>query len=249
MISRSRTERGNILFLILLAVILFAALSYAVTQSLRGGGTDASNEKNLVKAAQITQMPVGIRVAMMRMMVSNSDATGFNFDPPSVFGSMGVNDLLVNVFHPTGGGANFSLVPSEALASPSATTRWIYTRNFEIPNLGTTGSGDAGNELMAMVDGVDPVLCAKINSQLGVSTVPVLANTLTLTISGSLMQEVYEYTTYAGLQGKGSVAGSSPSNVIITEASSGTTINDKPYLCVRNGSGGNYVYYHVLVER
>ncbi len=249
MISRRRGERGNILFLILLAVILFAALSYAVTQSLRGGGTDASSEKNLVKAAQITQYPVSVRVALMRMMVSNGDATGYNFDPPSSFGSMSAGQLMVNVFHPTGGGTSFSLVPSEALATPSATARWIYTRNFEVTNIGTTGAGDAGNELMAMIDGVDSTLCSKINSQLGVSTIPVLNTTLTLTISGSLMQEVSEYTTYGGLQGINGVAGSSPSNVIITEASSGTTINDKPYLCVRNGVSGNYVYYHVLVER
>ena len=66
------SERGNVLFLILIAVALFAALSYAVTQSSRSGGGDAGKETNLVNSAQLTQYPAGIRTAIVRMIVGGT---------------------------------------------------------------------------------------------------------------------------------------------------------------------------------
>src|SRR5690606_535896 len=62
-----KTERGNILFLILLAVILFAALSYAVTSSMRGGGKDASEESLQLAASDMLQWLASLDAAVMRM--------------------------------------------------------------------------------------------------------------------------------------------------------------------------------------
>mgnify|MGYP000246349149 CR=1 FL=1 len=61
-----KDQRGNILFLILLAVVLFAALSYAVTSSTRGGGKDASSEKLKAMAAQMVQYGTLVENAVTR---------------------------------------------------------------------------------------------------------------------------------------------------------------------------------------
>lgn len=64
-------QRGNILFLILLAVVLFAALAYAVTSSLRAGGKDASSETIQAGAAAISQYVALLRSEVNRMMLIN----------------------------------------------------------------------------------------------------------------------------------------------------------------------------------
>lgn len=67
---QKRSQRGNILFLILLAVILFAALSYAVTSSMRGGGNNAAKESAQTEASHILNYFTQIDTAVQRMMMT-----------------------------------------------------------------------------------------------------------------------------------------------------------------------------------
>ncbi len=68
----NKSARGNILFLILLAVVLFAALSYAVTSSMRGGGKDASSESLNLIVSRIQNQGIQMRTAIQRMMLGNN---------------------------------------------------------------------------------------------------------------------------------------------------------------------------------
>ena len=79
-------QKGNVLFLILIAVVLFAAISYAVTQSSRSGGS-INKETALIQAAEIVQKANQIRVAIQRMKISNGcDETEIDFENPVVSG-------------------------------------------------------------------------------------------------------------------------------------------------------------------
>ncbi|MBI4031193.1 MAG: hypothetical protein HY370_05905 [Proteobacteria bacterium] len=108
-------ERGNVLFLILIAVALFAALSYAVTQSTRSGTGDASSETSLVNSSTLTQYPAGIRTGLVRMIVSKGAvADDLAFNTPSDF-PLGNNNF--GVFHPAGGQATYQLAPAYVMKS------------------------------------------------------------------------------------------------------------------------------------
>ena len=79
-----RSQRGNILFLILLAVVLFAALSYAVTSSTRGGGKDGGEEKARVFATQLIEIGAALETTVLRtMMIDGTRDYGLDFSGPN----------------------------------------------------------------------------------------------------------------------------------------------------------------------
>ena len=101
-IIRNSRERGNALFLILIAVALFAALSYAITQSGRGGGS-VSQQTALITAGQVTEQPADVRSATTRMILTGITGTSIVFDT-----SASQNNVFDTV---TGGGGATNVPP------------------------------------------------------------------------------------------------------------------------------------------
>lgn len=250
-------ERGNVLFLILIAVALFAALSYAVTQSTRSGSGDASGETNLINSAQLAQYPAGVRTSVVRMIIGGASVEQIGFDAPADFKDE-VSDLRYNVFHPSGGGAVFQLAPKDVLAANTSIPnlgRWIFTSQYQIDGVGSTETtaSTSGNDVIAFLPGVAQNVCKKLNDELGIATanaansdkIPGLSD---IGNPGSpvptLAQSMTDIASTVG------VAGINTNYV----GTIGGELYGQPFGCYR-GSGGPtdanrvYVYYHVLVER
>ena len=104
--------KGNALFLILIAVALFAALSYAVTQSGRGGG-GIDKETELLEATKVIQIIGDVRSAITRLTLTGCNineisfysdiyATPSNYDNAN--SPIAGGDFSCHLFHPDGGG-------------------------------------------------------------------------------------------------------------------------------------------------
>lgn len=65
-----RSENGNVLFLIMIAVALFAALSYAVTSSTRTSPASVSKEQAQLIASDLMQYASLMTSGIMRMRAS-----------------------------------------------------------------------------------------------------------------------------------------------------------------------------------
>ncbi len=182
-------QAGNALFLILIAVALFAALSYAVTQSGRGGG-NIDREQTALEAAQLIQYITQVQTAVDKMMLlngctdttlsvlidsdedgvreTNGNDAGYNSSSPS--------DESCDVFAPNGGGVIYSK-PSNAIrdvseltsASYDRTGHILFSRGNAIDGLGTTVSNASATELMLMIPYVTQAFCTEIANNLSLS--------------------------------------------------------------------------------
>lgn len=221
-------QRGNVLFLILIAVALFAALSYAVTQTTRTGGNDVEDEKFSILAAQTLQYPTTLKATIMRMGFSGIDATELEFNPPSAFGSLSSN--AAGVFHPSGGGAPYIYPPTDIMAG-GAQGIWHFNLEFEIENIGTSQAGLAGNDLVAFLPGISKTFCNLALAKFEIGNSMIAAADFSADYNTDMDNAYVLPVTQSTL---GDVNTSSLSN--------------KPFGCFRNGDG-QFVYYHVLLER
>lgn len=165
--TRRQSQGGNVLFLILIAVALFAALSYVVTQSTRSGGGSTEREKNILSSAQMTQYPTALRTSIIRMVLAGVAIENVMFDAPGspAFTSLSASQL---VFHPQGGGATFQQGPAELSASGNSQLGWTYNAEFQVPGVGIDGTG--GNDVIAFLPGVSSGVCRQVNEELGIDT-------------------------------------------------------------------------------
>lgn len=233
-----KSESGNVLFLILIAVVLFAALSYVVTQSTRSGVGTTEREKNVLSSAQMTQYPTALRTSLIRMVLSGIPVELVRFDDPTEFATStsSVNQL---VFHPAGGGAVFQEGTSDLSASGNDTLQWRYNAHFQVNGIGLTNE-PGGNDLIAFLPGISNGICRQINEQLGINisscsapeAIPVTA--LAANDINQNMIEGYTFPTSA----------TQP----IIQCTGGDAFTRKASGCFRDASGRN-VYYAVLLER
>ncbi len=214
-------QRGNALFLILIAVALFAALTYAITQSARSGGNDISREGSIVSAGQLTEMPAAVRQAVERLMITGASASSITFT-----GAATSSD----VFAPGTGTVNFP--PPPGACSPGCTA-WVY-QNFTDTTHGlfVGGVGTDAPEILAVLPAMTLSVCTQMQKGLGfASSIPPAQDTT-----------AFDWTTITSpISAAGGLKGSAST---IWSA----TLTGQEFACVNNLSS-TYFYYHVLLTQ
>ncbi len=179
------SEKGNVLFLILIAVVLFAALSFAFTQNTRPGIATPNSEVLEIQASEIVQYATYIENTIMRMIISQKcSPEDISFYMPGIaklatYKHTPESPDTCKVFHPLGGGANYHLIPTEFLDETYTGVGGFNTTIFANrtcvedvpePEASACNSDGIDNEDLVMIIPFlkSKALCSKINARLGV---------------------------------------------------------------------------------
>jgi len=196
-------EKGNALFLILIAVALFAALSYAVTQSGRsGGGVD--KETLRIQAALFIQQSGLIRNEIQRMYALNEvDQIHFNDDAANAAGTIYNPDettgtgKTVGLFNVAETGLSFQ-EPNDFVADLTSFS-WWYLYNAKLLENGVDIGTSLGDEfIIVFIETLEA--CQEINKGLyGDSTVGDIAFGGLNTADGIIVMNPGGYTYSGGV--------------------------------------------------
>ena len=153
-----KNPNGNALFLILIAVALFAALSYAVTNSGRGGG-GIDKEQAELAAASLLQYVAAIETAHQRLKIVGN----YNWSRISYGGSNAdCADADCALFDSQGGGApSLTMVPANAIGDPNS-------KNARIRFIDNAGIGTNTPDLGILIAGIPFEVCKAVNRAVGI---------------------------------------------------------------------------------
>lgn len=167
-----KAERGNALIYVLIAIALFAALSFTLSRQTDSNEASVlSDEKAELYATQLISYAAQAKSAVDQMLFSGASIDDLDFTLPSEPG-FDTGQVIYKVYHPQGGGLTPGILPEEVINEVNSNPEagWYMGRfnNFE-----WTESTD--QEIVLTAYQIDQKVCALINQKInGTQNIPIM---------------------------------------------------------------------------
>lgn len=229
---KGRSQRGNAMIYVLVAIVLFAALSLTLGRQSGDSQTEDLDEgKAQMYAAQIIGYATAAKSAVDQMLFSGTKINDLDFTLPSQ-GGFNAGDTTKKVYHPDGGGLNPGKLPegttTSGVADPVA--GW-YMGRFNNVQWTKTSAQD----VMLVAFQIKKPICEQINKKItGTTDIPKMTDTI--------RETMIDDSFYAGATNED----------LTTDPASSPICGDcdkRASLCVEDSAGGTYAFYTVLEDQ
>ena len=212
-------SRGNVLFLILIAVGLFATLTYAVTNSFRGGGNTISDEQARIAAGDLLRHMQSVKEGYKYLV----DIQGCSIDEISE-AYPAIAPYNCDLFHPQGAGIRYperlEQYQDEAAVLATAPTQlgkfsfndpWHWANGTHAGEYRFVGAGTSDQDILVALNFVTEKICIAINEKIGLQF-----TTLPVEMDAAFGDDVPEFAgRHAGCARKGSSTGNTQAKMVI----------------------------------
>lgn len=238
------TQNGSAIFIILIAIALFAALSFVVGGMLRGGGADVgASEKRTMMIGEMLDYSRKMKLAIQQMRIANDcddDEISFSQASGDAYEYSSPLDDSCKVFEIAGGNMSSFAIDSSLLVDSSGLSKTTgygemhFTGEADIDTVGSScggGGSSSCRDLLLLVPYLKKDVCDEINTKLSID------NYASIDIDGHDYADSDKFTgTY------GSSTGASIGD--------GTSYLDgKTVGCFTETDHPSYTFFQVLIAR
>lgn len=228
-------EAGGIIIWIMVMVTLFAALSYAVSQGTRTGGTQLNNEQAALATTAILDYANGIKRVVQELQINGCADTEISFENALVSGYSNANapiDNSCHIFHPNGGGLQYVAMEEDFFdRSHSAAPEygdWVIPDDVRVQDIHDNNQ----SEMLLTLPYIERRICLDINDKVNVT-------------NPSDEAPAENGFVYTSMKFQGSYTNNSH---VIGDNGGAVFLSGQPIACYLDDNGF-YSFYQVLIPR
>lgn len=223
-----RRQRGNALWLLLIAIVLMGAVTMILSRSGSSVEQTGDYEYARVKALAVLRYAQGLEAAVQQLMINGCSENDISFENGAVAGlenTRNPSNEFCFVFSPKGAGQTWqSFSEADVFNGGDA----VVLNDLAVEGVGTDGNAAENTDLLLLIETTQSI-CLQINRELGVST------------------DAAEITTKVADFTKAYQGDFNPPSLRIGDADS-PALKGRMTGCVI-GLGGEYLFYQVLMAR
>ena len=226
--SKPCRENGSAIIIVFIAVVLLAALTFAVISSDRGNTNNLTAGQAQIAASEIMKYARSVESAVKKLqLVNECSEDQISFENNAVSGYTNANSPVDNschVFDVNGGGLTW-VSPNNL----NDNSEWYFTDSTLITDVNSNANG----ELIMLLPNTLEEICREINRRINISDIP--------------QDQTPAFSSLGSIKFTGGF-----SAILDTLSDAGSALDGNKTGCFEGGgvpATGTYHFYHVLIAR